>query len=62
MTGRLCRTADEAFEAGWTELCTHDADPGECPECGLTDAEISRFVVLLGGLAEPANTTGRHAA
>jgi hypothetical protein len=61
MAGRLCHTADEAFETGWNEPCSHGDDPGECPECRLTDAEISRFVVLLAGLAEPANI-GRHAA
>ncbi|MET7776250.1 hypothetical protein ABZU94_10770 [Streptomyces mirabilis] len=54
MPARICRTADEAFQAGWDEPCDHGHDPGECPACGLTDAEISRLVVLLSDLASRA--------
>ncbi|MFF3847978.1 hypothetical protein [Streptomyces sp. NPDC002328] len=54
MAGRICRTAEEAFQAGWDETCEHNTDPGECPVCGLTDTEIARLVVLLGHLALPA--------
>lgn len=53
MPGRICRTAEEAFQAGWDETCDHNADPGDCRICGLTDSEISRLVVLLGHLAQP---------
>lgn len=54
---RICRTVEEAFRAGWEEPCEHgSADPGKCPDCGLTDAEITRLVVLLGNLATPAPT------
>lgn len=59
---RICRTAEEAFEAGWNEPCDHGRpNPGDCPTCGLTDGEITRLSVLLSGLAAPA-TAGRAAA
>jgi len=61
MSGRICRTAEEAFQAGWTETCDHDLDPGKCPTCGLTDSEIVRLTVLLSHLATPA-PAGRAAA
>ncbi|MGW6911502.1 hypothetical protein [Streptomyces sp. NPDC054940] len=52
---RTCRTPAEAFRAGWEEPCDHGhLDPGECPECALTDAEIARLVALLGNLAAPS--------
>ncbi|MET7477944.1 hypothetical protein ABZT17_26755 [Streptomyces sp. NPDC005648] len=58
---RICRTAEEAFDAGWNETCDHGSpDPGDCPTCGLTDAEIARLVVLLGGLV--ASGAPRQAA
>lgn len=48
MTGRICRTADEAFQAGFEEPCEHQVpDPEDCPQCRLTEAEIGRLVVLL---------------
>jgi hypothetical protein len=47
MSARLCRTADEAFQAGWDEPCDHGSDPGECPTCRLTDMEIARLAILL---------------
>lgn len=50
MSGRLCRTADEAFAAGWDEPCDHGADPAECKACALTGGEVARLVVLLGGV------------
>ena len=62
MSARLCRTAEEAFQAGWEEACEHGVpDPGKCETCGLTDAEVTRLVVLLGDLAAPADP-GRVAA
>ncbi|MFI6248969.1 hypothetical protein [Streptomyces sp. NPDC051016] len=61
MPGRMCRTPEEAFQAGWNEPCDHSADPGECPTCRLTDAEIGQLVILLSHLAEPA-PAGRAAA
>lgn len=61
MPGRICRTADEAFQAGWDEPCDHGTDPGECSECGLTDTEIARLVILLSHLAAP-EPAGRAAA
>ncbi|MGW3152697.1 hypothetical protein [Streptomyces sp. NPDC001089] len=54
MAARICRTADEAFQAGWDQPCDHGLNPDGCPTCGLTDAEIARLVVLLSGLAEHA--------
>ncbi|MFJ6730070.1 hypothetical protein ACIQPQ_34740 [Streptomyces sp. NPDC091281] len=55
MSGRTCRTTADAFQAGWNETCEHDANPAECPSCGLTDSEIARLVALLGHLANPAS-------
>ncbi|HEY6116294.1 MAG TPA: hypothetical protein VI172_10075 [Candidatus Dormibacteraeota bacterium] len=61
MSGRICRTAEEAFQAGWEEACEHGTDPAECRVCGLTDMEIARLVVLVGHLATPV-PAGRAAA
>ncbi len=61
MAARICRTSEEAFQAGWNEPCDHGADPGQSPECRLTDAEIGQLVTLLSHLAEPASA-GRAAA
>ncbi|MFF8406983.1 hypothetical protein ACF06P_35820 [Streptomyces sp. NPDC015684] len=47
MAARICRSAAEAFRAGWDEKCDHDAHPDECPECGLTATEIAQLVILL---------------
>ncbi|MFI5973604.1 hypothetical protein [Streptomyces sp. NPDC051452] len=55
MSARICRTAEEAFQAGWDEKCDHDTDPGVCPECGLTDTEIARLVILLSHPAAPTS-------
>lgn len=64
MAARICRTAADAFQAGWDAPCEHHIpDPGDCPECALTDAEIAQLVVLLAGLATPSPaTTGQAAA
>ncbi|MFF0597833.1 hypothetical protein [Streptomyces antibioticus] len=61
MPGRICRTEEEAFQAGWSETCDHDLDPAECPACGLTGTEIARLAVLLGHLA-PTAPAGQAAA
>lgn len=42
----MCRTAAEAFAAGWQEPCEHQADPARCPQCRLTAAEMARLAVL----------------
>lgn len=45
----MCRTPEEAFQAGWDAPCEHGIpDPTECPECRLTPEEITRLAVLLG--------------
>lgn len=57
MSGRICLTPDEAFEAGFEEACEHSVpDPNDCPHCRLSVAEIRRFAVLLRG--EPAAEDG----
>jgi hypothetical protein len=53
MSGRICRTADEAFQAGWEAKCEHGADPGECSPCALTDTEIAQLMILLRHLFAP---------
>ncbi|MFI1030775.1 hypothetical protein [Streptomyces sp. NPDC020951] len=48
MTGRICLSPEEAFEAGFEEPCEHLVpNPADCPDCRLTAAEISRLSVLL---------------
>ncbi|WP_432135835.1 hypothetical protein [Streptomyces sp. bgisy154] len=49
MSARICRTPDDAFQAGFTEPCEHGITPEECPRCRLTEAEIGRLVALLRG-------------
>lgn len=61
MSSRICRTPDEAFEAGFEEPCEHQVpDPEDCPKCRLTEAEIGRLVVLLR--SDPATTAARTTA
>lgn len=42
----ICRSPAEAFQAGLDELCVHRQTPSRCPDCQLTDAEISVLAVL----------------
>ncbi|GAA2107566.1 hypothetical protein [Streptomyces synnematoformans] len=43
----MCRTPDEAFQAGWDAPCEHGVPvPDDCPRCRLTGAEIGRLAVL----------------
>lgn len=61
MSGRICLSADEAFDAGFEAPCEHRVpDPNDCPECRLTGDEIRRLAVLLRSDA-PA-TVGAPAA
>lgn len=46
-TTRICRTRDEAFQAGWDEPCPHGHAPPECEHCRLTPEEITRIAALL---------------
>lgn len=44
---RICRTAEEAFQAGFEAPCEHLVpDPNDCPRCRLTDDEVARLAVL----------------
>ena len=44
---RICRTPEEAFQAGWDEPCEHNVpDPTRCPQCRLSEAEIRRLAIL----------------
>ena len=62
MAGPICRTPDDAFRAGWNEPCDHGTpNPGDCPSCALTGAEIAQLAVLLSGVAAPTSV-GRVAA
>jgi hypothetical protein len=61
VTGRICLTADEAFQAGFDAPCEHQVpDPAACPDCRLTTAEIRRLAVLLR--SEPPAKIAPHAA
>lgn len=63
MSGRVCLTSDEAFEAGFNEPCQHGRpDPDDCSRCRLTDAEIGRLVVLLQGARHPQEQSANTAA
>ncbi|HEY5832424.1 hypothetical protein [Streptomyces sp.] len=42
----ICRTADEAWQAGWDAPCEHGLGPGDCPRCALTAEEIARLAIL----------------
>lgn len=54
----ICRTPDEAFQAGYDAPCEHQLpDPTQCPDCRLTDAEIARLAVLhRPHIGQPART------
>lgn len=44
----ICRTPEEAFQAGLDAPCEHGIpNPNECSRCELTDAEIAYLVTLL---------------
>lgn len=61
----ICRTAEEIRRAAQTEPCDHGyVDLPKCPDCRLTEAEISAIAILLGpGLrARTRTTTERTAA
>lgn len=46
---QICRTPEEAFQAGWDAPCEHNIpDITQCPKCRLTESEIARIAVLLG--------------
>lgn len=63
MTGRICLSTDEAFEAGFNEPCEHHvSDPNACPDCRLSAAEIRRLVVLLRGESLPESAPRAAAA
>lgn len=54
MAGRICHSPEDAFRAGWEEPCDHAfPEPADCPQCGLTDAEIASLAVLLRGTVTP---------
>ncbi|MDX2667430.1 hypothetical protein [Streptomyces stelliscabiei] len=59
---RICRTIEQAFEAGFNEACEHGTQPGHCSHCRLTDAEIGRLVVLLRGAQKPQAQDAKTAA
>lgn len=43
----MCRTFEEAFQAGWDAPCEHGVpNPVDCPRCRLTPEEIAVLVVL----------------
>lgn len=60
---RICRTPQEAFEAGFNAPCEHGVPrPPNCPRCRLTEAEIGRLAVLLGACLRPAAERSETAA
>lgn len=62
-TRRICRTPEEAFEAGLTEPCEHGAHVAvDCERCRLTAAEIGQLAVLLQSCLRPAASADIPAA
>lgn len=62
MSGRICLTPEQAFEAGFAELCEHEIAPEKCRQCRLSEAEIGRLVVLLQGAARASTHSTAAAA
>lgn len=59
----VCRTPQEAFEAGLNARCRHGvARQPECRDCRLTEAEIGALVVLLKGMRERRTQRSESAA
>jgi hypothetical protein len=43
----ICRTPEEAFQAGWDAPCEHGVpNPVDCPGCRLTPEEIRLLVAM----------------
>lgn len=59
---RICRTPDEAFQAGLEAKCEHKVKRADCKQCELTDEEIRRLVVLLQPPAAAPTPQRRTAA
>jgi hypothetical protein len=58
----ICRTPEEAFQAGLEQPCEHGVHPmPRCPKCRLTEAEIADIAVLLGSHLTPAAHSGEAA-
>ncbi|MFE5369201.1 hypothetical protein [Streptomyces mirabilis] len=52
----ICRTPEEAWQAGLELPCEHGVRPlPECPDCRLTEAEIADLAVLLGSYLRPTS-------
>jgi len=58
----ICRTTDEAWQAGWDAPCEHGLGPGDCPDCALTPGEIARLVMLHRPYLQPSGPTATTAA
>lgn len=58
----ICRTREEAFQAGWHAPCEHGvSNPVDCPTCRLTPEEIARLALLHRPYLRPP-VTGATAA
>lgn len=59
----ICRTADDAWQAGYDAPCEHGvADPTACSSCALTPAEIARLVILHRPYLQPPGSRAQSAA
>lgn len=59
----ICRTAEEAWQAGWDEPCQHGIpDPVDCTGCRLTPTEIARLAMLHRPYLQPAAASATTAA
>lgn len=42
----ICRTAEDAWQAGWNAPCEHGRPLDGCDQCALTADEITRLAAL----------------
>jgi hypothetical protein len=53
----MCRTPEEAFQAGWDAPCEHGIpNPVDCPGCRLSPEEITALVVLHRPYLRPSDS------
>jgi hypothetical protein len=59
----ICRTPEEAFQAGWDAPCEHGIpNPVDCEHCRLKPEEITRLAALLGPSLRAAARAAEQAA
>lgn len=58
----ICRTPEEAFQAGWDAPCEHGVpNPNDCPRCELTPEEIAWIADLMRPFLRPSASAAQAA-